>query len=206
MIKLFSLAAIIVLFASVSNAQNEILLLNGKTISALNYSFDSSLNLLQYEIQKGKKSKMILIESNEVFSVTDINRKEYVLYAPEDNDQFSTLEMRMVLQGESAAYNNYKPVWPFIVGFASGFSSMLLPVNPMLGLTVPIAYNIGIAFYRPCDAHISKKYPQQASDELFAYGYKQKGANTVLKRSIFGTGTGIAAGIATALIISLLQK
>ena len=184
------------------NAQCTITLLNGKTISAADFRYDSVLNLLEYEGMKGGQQKLRLLDGSEVFSVSNVSNVETVIYKPQHAEQFSTFEMRYVVQGESAAYKDYKPVWPFLAGFAVGYGSMLMPVNPMLGLCLPIAYNVGISFAKPCNVYVLKHYPTQASDELFVYGYKQHGKTKILKRSIFGSVAGIAAGLGTLFVMS----
>lgn len=193
---------ILICFFAGLKAQSTIMLINGKAIPALSYQFDSLRNLLQYETMHGKNKKAHLLDGSEVYSVFDAQQIETVIYKPQDAEQFSTFEMRYVVQGEAIAYNEYKPIWPLVAGFVVGFGSMMLPVNPMLGLSLPIAYNVGIAFVKPCDHYVLKHYPVEASDELFVYGYKQHAKNKILKRSILGTVTGIAAGIGTSLILS----
>ncbi|NLA25334.1 MAG: hypothetical protein GX879_10250 [Bacteroidales bacterium] len=200
--KLCLIFSLFVALVSVVNSQNTVTLLNGKTFDAINYKLDTSMNLLQFEFQKNQKTKTKVFETEHIFSISNSSGVENILYKPIADSQYSVFEMGLVVKGASAATNNFKPVWPFLSGFAVGFGSTLIPTSPIIGFSIPIAYNIGIAFVKPSNNYFMKNYPDYASDELFVDGFNQKAKNKILKHSIYGSVAGILSGLATSFILS----
>ncbi|HOY38533.1 MAG: hypothetical protein KBB11_05370 [Bacteroidales bacterium] len=185
-------------------AQNKIFLLNGKSITTDTLSYDFPANIIYYNNPDRHKTKMI--DGSEVFSFVDAQNRETVVYTQADKESLSIAEMRSVMQGQAVALNEYNPIWPYLAGFGVGCASMCLPVNSMVSITIPIGYNVGAAFMRPSGSHIMKKYPDLYTDDLFVYGYKERGGNKILKRSVIGSVAGIAVGFTGMFLISTLSK
>jgi hypothetical protein len=207
---LFSIGILIFLFSINSNAQNDILFLNGEKINVGGYQISQDFNgdsIISF--QKKNKIKEILID--DIFSVTDGNNNEIILYKKniEFGLELEVNEMKSFVIGSNYAIENYKSPVSTLSGFATGITAVVCPFfnqsisvssfNITLIPALPIANAGGIFLLSknyPSDEKINQIYPDYANDNHFKEGYRNAAKNKKVKNSIFGSIGGILVGFA----------
>jgi hypothetical protein len=138
-------ACILVLFFTTSlNAQQKIKLLNGKTINPTSYSIGEMF--VNYKLEGDNPKKLRLVDKYDVFSVTNSENQEDILYKPVDSLDFSIEDARFYMDGENAARSYFNKPGVRIsaagVGLASGVLSFY-------SLPIPFFYGIAITQRNP---------------------------------------------------------
>jgi hypothetical protein len=105
-----------VLISCAVNAQDKILLLNGRLLDAKVTKVSDAT--VEYSFSKGKKTKTGVLENYRVFSVTKSGEKENVLYEQDTliGNFYNEDEMRMFINGQKDAHDNYNPKWALVGG------------------------------------------------------------------------------------------
>lgn len=187
-----------------SNAQNTILLLDGKTILTNDYRIEKEKGILWY---KNKRSRIKPIDIYDIFSIVDSAKKETLLYRTDNEDhELTTVQMRYFISGESHARLNYKNPNDFFYGFAIGagaplvlsyISEIALVVSPL----VPAGYNTYKATRPIRKSKMEKFIPDEYKNNMhFRNGFEQIAGQKRLKRSLLGSGIGLSIGFAFVLL------
>lgn len=207
---LFPSLFVILITISHSNAQHELMFLNGKKIIVGEYQISRDFNgdsIISYHYKNRFKEKYI----DEVFSVIDKNNTEFILYKKDDSKGFEleVNEMKSFVWGSYEARENYKNPLPFIGGFAFGavssafapfnnsiliadFNVTLIPVLPILQTTGTSV----VSNFTPSDNKIDIKYPEYIEDQYFKDGYRSAAKSKRVRNSLIGGITGVLAGLA----------
>ena len=186
---------IALIFMFQANAQQSLLLTNGKKINISELKLDS-LNQILYKTPKGH---IKMIEADEVFSWTREDSVEVIFYKPECSDVcFRIDQMKDYING-TADGRKHKAHWSTFAGFVTGtVSGMFLATYLTPVLPAGIAGLSGGIKPKEENLNIPKKYK---NNKHYIEGYKKSLKQKRVINSIIGGGTGIIAGI---LIRSLL--
>jgi hypothetical protein len=162
-----------------SNAQQKITLLNGKTIYPTSYSIGEMF--VNYKLEGDNPKKLRLVDKFDVFSVTDAENKEDVLYKPMDSLDFSIEDARLYMDGENAARQNFNKPGVRIsaagVGLASGILSFY-------SLPIPFFYSIAITQRNPKKIQLPEEHKNMENNEAFRFGYNREARNIKFKQSL----------------------
>ncbi|MDD3860681.1 MAG: hypothetical protein PHW83_10810, partial [Bacteroidales bacterium] len=72
-----------------------------------------------------------------------------------------------------------------------GCGSMFIPMDATTRLVIPIAYTLGMAFVKPTQSYIVKRYDDANGNEMLIYGYKNAGRKKIFKNTVIGTIGGV---------------
>ncbi len=179
-----------------ASAQNEITLINGQTIKFEKITVDSNWVSFEYKTKTGKL-KNRLLGKDDVFSYTDKNKQESIMYRtnahPEDTaDMLTVPEMRLFVLGQHQGREAYNPTLHFIIGAAVGFAPAAASNSVLVSLLTPAAATlvstaIPVASYRFNDFGVDV-------DKIQRYGqkkqYKRMRTGTTIKASFLGAVAG----------------
>ena len=210
------LGVILILAVSVQ-AQDKILLLNGKSYEGK--FLGNSPELVNFNfINKRGKVKPFSFESIRVYSFTKAGEPETVLYKRDTTiyHYYTPDQMRMFIYGEQDAYTRFKAYRPFISGFIAGFGISLYDTyldenyvcdgveysggffkrEPSLAqFVVPFVVPIVTGAIKP------KMRARYASDtafltnEYYIEGFKKVRRFRRVKSALLGSLVGVAAGM-----------
>jgi hypothetical protein len=183
-------------FANHANAQQKIKLLNGKTIYPTSYSIGEMF--VNYKLEGDNPKKLRLVDKYDVFSVTDGENKEDILYKPVDSLDFSIDDARLYMDGENAAriYFN-KPgvqISSAGVGLASGILSFY-------SLPIPFFYGIAITQRNPKKIQLPEEFKNMENNEAFRFGYNREARNIKMKQSLKYGYISLGVSLATLFLI-----
>ena len=189
---LITVCLIVILFNSKASAQQKIKLLNGKTIYPTSFSIGEMF--VNYKLEGDNPKKLRLVDKFDVFSVTDSENKEEVLYKPVDSLDFSIEDARLYMDGENAARNYFNKPGVRIssagVGLASGVLSFY-------SLPIPFFYGIAITQRNPKKLQLPEELKSMENNEAFRFGYNREARNIKMKQSLkygyISLGVSIAA-------------
>jgi hypothetical protein len=183
---------LILLVALSTQAQDEILFLNGKVIKG------NLIEKTNYEFTfKTDKNKQFVIDKYRIFSFTQ-NNKETIVY------KFDTLsgnflkveDMKYFVYGERDAHITYKPHFSNVLGFAIGGAAgyFMHKEDAFLYITVPLVYTIGTLVFPTRVRQHKIKDVQFIKEDEYLRGYERiarsKRTQGALKTSIVGMGVG----------------
>jgi len=191
------------------NAQDKLLLLNGrvdrgKIVEDKESSFDFKI------YKNGGKEKVIPYDKYRIFSVTNIEGKESILYKRDTTiGHFRTEnQMRMYIYGQRDAHNNYGSNHHFLGGFVLGFTAAIFDTYEfekpggffkrtpsIFPVLVPLAIPLGVSFLP------SKIMKDDVSDigylnsEEYVEGFNKVKKFKRIKNSFLGSIAGVATGL-----------
>lgn len=196
--KLVTTCLFVLVMTNTTSAQQKITLLNGKTIYPTSYSIGEMF--VNYKLEGDNPKKLRLVDKYDVFSVTDAENKEEVLYKPVDSLDFSINDARLYMDGENAAriYFN-KPgvrISSAGVGLASGVLSFY-------SLPIPFFYGIAITQRNPKKLQLPDEFKNMENNEAFRFGYNREARNIKMKQSLkYGY---ISLGISLAALLLIVK-
>lgn len=196
--KLVTTCLFVLVMTNTTSAQQKITLLNGKTIYPTSYSIGEMF--VNYKLEGDNPKKLRLVDKYDVFSVTDAENKEEVLYKPVDSLDFSINDARLYMDGENAAriYFN-KPgvrISSAGVGLASGVLSFY-------SLPIPFFYGIAITQRNPKKLQLPDEFKNMENNEAFRFGYNREARNIKMKQSLkYGY---ISLGISLAALFLIVK-
>lgn len=183
------------------NAQQTMLLMNGKEIIANSHFFEGTrIRYIPFD-EKTQKSKYINRYS--VFSIKDNTGYENVLYLPDSSYGDPTIdELRWFIKGEQIAMKYYhKPgiIWSSLgIGAAAGLLSFY-------GTPVPFLYSTIIGRHNPSIQFPKDEFIEGAGLEAFNLGYEKKARNIKIRQSLVWGYIGFGVSLSTLIIVSLSQ-
>lgn len=215
------LIAIFILFTILTlNAQHEIWLIGGDTLTIRNYKFNEDRTAISFHAPKQDKQKYasasrekIIIPLEDIFMIVDPEGKEEIFYEIDSINGFTLTkeEMYSYIKGMNKAIYNYKPKPIFLVGgIALGFgSAFLYPIAlPNVFLTtVPVAAGTTPAYFVKAPKSMvlvdDEKYN---NDEVYSLGYQEIAKEKHLKKALTGGLIGLVSGIVTAAVVGHYGK
>ena len=179
-----------------TSAQQKITLLNGKTIYPTSYSIGEMF--VNYKLEGDNPKKLRLVDKYDVFSVTDAENKEEILYKPVDSLDFSVADARLYMDGENAARSYFNKPGVRIssagVGLASGVLSFY-------SLPLPFFYGIAITQRNPKKLQLPDEFKNMESNEAFRFGYNREARNIKMKQSLKYGYISLGISLATLFLI-----
>lgn len=178
--------------------QNTLWLNNGKKITIVEYKINNN-DLIVYKNLKNKSKAVSVLD---VYSITENNGAEHIIYVPDTSYEgaFNILEMKNFVQGQYDADLKFKSPLTTIGGIAvAGVSSVV--INPVYVFLVSGAYcsTIGLSKTSKKKLAIPEEY---AKNEHYILGFKRVARHKRIKNSIVGSTIGLAVGLGTFAIIS----
>jgi len=182
-------------------SQNTMWLTNGEKITIGEYEANED-NILIY---KKNNNKVKNIEIEDIFSIIEKSGNERIFYIPDTSNQdyFTISQMRQFVKGRTDARNNYNSKWTTIGGIVIGAGSVigvpLIGLNSLYAPIFPLSYNFitGLVKVKKEKIGIEKQY---LKNKHYVLGFEKSAKQKRIKNSLFGTGIGIAVGIAAVLI------
>lgn len=179
-------------FFAVSNAQDTLLLINGREIPA------KSIDLKDYTIAyrtAGEKSKLKTIDPYRVFSIRYQDGTERVIYQkdPTDPYDFTPEQMRLFIMGEQDAaryyHNNVNKGAAFLVGAGSS-------IFAIYGLLIPPLYSTVVGSFTPSMERMKVSDPAYREIPEYCEGYQRKVRDRKIRNSLVSGLIGFAVGFA----------
>ena len=194
--KLLTICLFVLFMSNATNAQQKITLLNGKTIYPTSYSIGEMF--VNYKLEGDNPKKLRLVDKYDVFSVTDAENKEEILYKPVDSLDFSVADARLYMDGENAAriYFNKPGVRISSAGF--GLASGVLS---FYSLPLPFFYGIAITQRNPKKLQLPDEFKNMENNEAFRFGYNREARNIKMKQSLKYGYISLGISLATLFLI-----
>lgn len=182
-------------FAQTQN--DNILLINGKTIEAKIDTLDS-LNMYYVFTTKSGKEKHRSIEILQVFSVTDAANKETVYYKKDDLNgfEFTEAEMRLFIKGSQDARAVHKSNWVYyVVGPVSAAGTYFIARKSIAAVAVPPATMI-LSMIPPYKVKKDKlTVTEDMKSDPYLAGYQSAAKSRRVVKATFAAIGGAAAAI-----------
>ncbi len=173
-------------------AQNKILLLNGKTIEVENYTIGDIF--ITYKKAGDKRSGSRAVDRYDVFSITNLDGTEEILYKPVDTLDFSIEEAKLFIKGEQAAREYYNSKGASVSSALIGAGSSIMY---FYALPVPMLYAVVLGRFNPKKFNLPENYdPSVAESEAFRMGYQKSARNIKIQKSLKWGYIGLGAGLA----------
>lgn len=214
----FSVLLTLLSFALKTSAQDQILLLNGKSFEGKYLSKSEDLVNFNF-INKSGKVKPYSFENNRVYSFTKEGEEEVVVYRKDTSVYhfYSQYEMRMFIYGEKDAYERFKVTRPWLTGFAIGLGVSLYDTyledeglfkrQPSLAqFIVPFVVPIVTGAIKPKMRAKFASDPTFLANEFYIEGFDKVRRFKRVKSSLFGTLCGVAVGIVSYSIANSINK
>lgn len=195
--KLISLLFFLLKFSFFLNAQDTLILLNGKTLVVKNASVNG-YSVTYHTLNENSKMKQI--NTDKLFSIIHADGSERIVYLPDslETDEYNVKEMRMYVKGEQDAIkyykNNLNKAGAFFFGAASAYLSFY-------GIVGPAVYATAVGSFSPELEKQKVSDPALLNINEYREGYDRKMRDKKTKNAILYGLTGFAAGIATFSII-----
>ncbi len=190
--KLFLLIVFLFPLTESCLAQNKILLINGKVIDAENYNVGEIF--VTYKKTGDKRNGSRAVDRYDVFSITNMDGTEQVLYQPVDSLDFSIDEARLYIKGEQIAKEYYNSKGASVSSAIIGAGSSILY---FYALPIPMIYGVVLGRFNPKKMHLPENFdPSLASSEAFRIGYEKSARNIKIQKSLKWGYIGLGAGLA----------
>ncbi|MDZ4750950.1 MAG: hypothetical protein SGI87_04980 [Flavobacteriales bacterium] len=200
-----TIATAISLLLSISFfAQDALLLMNGREWKGNIQGEEGSVILFEVTNKKGKE-KIKEVHKNDVFSYTKSGESSVILYVQDTNfgDIYSVDEMKVYIQGEADARDNYHARLTALVGFLLSGTAAYLTEGGLIGsISFPIAY--GILQLAP-KILIREKFmsnPNFKFNDVYADGFEPVARSKKILSGLGGGFLGAAAGIGVYVLVS----
>ncbi|HNQ68522.1 MAG TPA: hypothetical protein PKN32_09090 [Bacteroidales bacterium] len=186
------LIIILAFFSSIGVfSQVRLSLLDGSQINLESYVFHNEEYYMDYSFLKDNgKMKNTYAYYNDIFSI-NINGVDSIIYMPVEEGEFEIYDMQQVVYGRQYAQSDYNPWWAYVTGMVVGCGSMFIPMDATTRLVIPIAYTLGMAFVKPGESYIVKRYDDANNNDMLIYGYKNAGRKKIFKNTVIGTIGGV---------------
>lgn len=184
-------------FSKTASAQDKILLLNGEEILAKPVEIKDTLPTLS--IIELKKEKCKTLKKSDIFSITNANGVENVLYKEDTtsiNNDLSVEGMRQYIKGLQEGKKSSAPlatVGGLVVGAGSSYLKFYGLIPPAIYIAVMGNYTPSLDKQPVSDRSLMK-------DENFAFGYIRKNKSKRTRNAALGSVIGFFAGTAAILL------
>ena len=187
----------LLILSVITQAQDEILFLNGKTIKG------TLIEKTNYEFTlKTEKDKQYVLDKYRIFSYTQ-NNKETIVYEYDTlSGNFLKVEdMKLFVYGERDAHISYQPTFSNIVGVGVGGVAgyFMHKESSFFFITTPLVYTVGTLLF---PTKVKKKRLQDhqyLKEDEYLRGHERiarsKRTQNALKSSIIGMGIGFVVSL-----------
>ena len=182
----------------ITNAQDTIVLLSGKTIIAIGIEV-GMYSVTYHKTDAGKQKR---ISPDEVFSIIHIDGTERIIYqrdSLEEGDDYTVEQMRMFIRGEQDAMKYYKNNSNKIAAFACGVG---ISYFGFYGIVGPAIYSTLIGSFSPDMEKQKVSDPSLIHVDEYKDGYQRKARDKKIVQSIFYGLAGFAAGVVTYSVVT----
>ncbi len=190
------LLSLFILIASLADAQEHLLLMNGKQFYGV--SLDTSGVKVQFNIEKKNgKFKTKTMFRDDVFSITYPDSTIKTFYFPDLYfvDDYTAENMNLVVMGKKDARYHFRTKWVIPLGIGiSGLSAYLMK-GSIYTLFIPIVYTglIQIPIVKIQKESISS--PDFIGNEFYAEGYDRSARSKRTKQALISSILGVASGL-----------
>jgi hypothetical protein len=194
------LLSIILLSAFEANAQEILLMLNGKELLVQPLSFQSDSLHLKFKDFKTGKIKQVKKEN--AFSLRDEKGGERLFYKEDSTTETNDLsidEMRMYIKGYQEGGANFRAPFATVGGLALGALSGYYLY--FYALIPPTAYIAVIGNHSPNMDKQKVSDPELLKNPLFVNGYQKKCREKKIRNAAIGSIAGLLTGVVVHLII-----
>ena len=198
----------LLLIALGANAQDKLLLLNGrvdrgKILKDNESTFDFKI------YKKGGKEKIIPYDKYRVFSVTDIKGEESILYKKDSTmgNFLSENQMRMYIYGQRDAHTNFGSGHHFVGGVALGVTAVLFDTYDISGsagffnespsifpVLVPLVIPVVVSLFKSNIRQEDVSDIGYLNSEEYIEGFNKVKKFKKVKNTFLGSVAGVAAG------------
>ncbi len=191
------LLLVFMFFFNTNAAQVKVLLLDGNVITTNWLKYNSEDSLFYY---KNNQDKYRVIEKECVFSITEYQKSEMILYHPDSILPYSVAEMKELINGQIYAKANYHPYWLLGTSVIVGTAGTLIPysqgINMFHASFIPLAYTGYYIFggIKPKSLIIPIDC---ANVECYKYGYQVKAKKRRFIYVALGAFVGTSIGFLT---------
>jgi hypothetical protein len=199
-LRMYLLLFYLISVCGISQAQDTIVLLTGKTILAKKIEV-GGYSISYFGMKDGSKQK--IMSSENVFSIVYANGNERIVYERDSSEEtdFNVDQMRMFIRGEQDAMKYYKNNLNKLTAFAFGVGSTFFNFYGIIG---PAVYSTAIGSFSPdMEKQKISDHAYLMADE-YREGYQRKARDNKVKNSIFYGLAGFAVGFTTFSV--LLKK
>jgi hypothetical protein len=193
-------------FHAFSFAQDEVILLSGKTIEGKLVNIQD--DFITIETKKGNKTLVKNIETYRVFSILYGDGYTKILYTKDTliGNDFTVEEMQYFVWGERDALRGYRTPVTTVAGFATGLAGGVFAGESFLVILVPFAYT-GIQTLPKI--RINKKTVSDLSylnHEPYLMGYERIARSKKIQNALKGSIAGMLTGIAAIIVYNQIEK
>jgi len=177
-------------------AQVSLQLNNGNVVEGASYSINKQDSSIILTTTKGKKKEYQLFH---VFSITDSEKKELILYKRDSTSNiFTEAQMKDFIRGEKDASLHFNPKLPYFAGAGVALASStilgLAGVSTTYSIFVPGTY-CAILATREMKESKYKPFASEPDNQYFMEGFKRIAAEKRLRRNLIGAGVGFIVGL-----------
>lgn len=172
-----------------------ILLMTGKIIEGELLSTDTSYVYYNFTKRNGKVEPKSL-DLERVFSVTDAQGNEQVLYAMDTTvgNFFTEQEMRYYIQGEQDAMESYSANWTIFVGLPVTAGLGFVASSTVLVFAVPFVYLVGASLPKYKMRSLEGVDVNLLREPAYVLGYERTARSKRLFKSLVSAVAGTAIG------------
>ena len=189
---------VLILFATVVNAQDTLTFLNGKV--AIGKVTDSNVLITKIDIKKNKKTKSKSFESSEIFTVRYNGEEIDTLYEMNEEKEYllTPLEMQYFIYGEQDARQHFQPKLTAIGGLVFGGVLGYFLHDGAYVAAVPLVYTVasGVSTVKIKDANLRSS--AIVAEPAYQEGYIKVARTKKAFRALAGSAIGTFLGVLVA--------
>ncbi|NNC81985.1 MAG: hypothetical protein HKN79_00270 [Flavobacteriales bacterium] len=190
-----TLCIAILTFFSDLQAQDTLLLLNGKSL-IVNITDDSGANVFFDVTKKNGKSRSMDLHKTELFSITKEGEGESILYVqdPDFGYDLSVEDMRFYMAGQNDARMGYSALPSSAGGFVFGMASVFYFEGGYVPFMTPFAYApmMQIPYIKIRERSVTD--PAYELSDYYIEGYNKTARSKKLLQNFAGTIAGVIVG------------
>ncbi len=189
-------------FSVFSQAEHDILMMSGETVQGTVTGEDSAFIYYDY-FKKNGTSKARKLDAERVFSITDANGEERVVYLMDIaiGNYYTEQEMRYYIKGEQDAMEYYRGNWAWAIGVPATTALGFVFSGSVISFAVPFVYLV-VAGIPPSKIPKNKiDDPELAKQEAYVLGFERTARNKRLFKALTGGLIGTVGGFAGGQVV-----
>lgn len=193
----FCLLAVLSIPGYSQDSDESILLMTGKVIDGHVYDRDS-MYIYYNEIRNSGKEKQGKLDLERVFSYTDKDGQEKIIYVVDSlaGNYFSIEEMRHYIAGEQDASDAYHANWVIYSAAPVAGAAGYVLSSSFLVFGVPFIYVVGTSVF-PISLNEDKiKHKDLKSEPAYVLGYERTARSKRIFKALISSVTATALGFA----------
>jgi len=202
--------AVCLLLSSNIFSQDKIYMMNGGVFNVK--ITDTTKTQVTLDFDKNSKTKKIVIDKEDIFSIKYGNEKEIILYTQDslsEENYMTQQEMSDYVAGQRDAVKGYRSlgttIGSFVVGAASGLTGGFILI-PLFSPIPPSIFVVaaGARWIKIKRKNVSE--PRYLKSDTYVMGYDHAARGKRLQNALIGGGSGLAAGIIGSILYSSYNK